>query len=202
VKIVHLHQTQAPGTADHWYNMETVLLIQFLEKEKIMSKSLENLKTAFAGESQANRKYTAFAKRADEEGHPQIAKLFRAAAAAETVHALNHLRAMEGVKTTAENLQAAIAGENYEVVTMYPTMLSEATAEQDKRAGRSFDYALQTEKVHEELYRKAAALLEKGKDAPDVTYYICPICGFTHEGPVDGKCPVCNTPAERFEKIA
>ena len=167
-----------------------------------MSKSLDNLKTAFAGESQANRKYLAFAKKADEEGHPQIAKLFRAAAAAETVHAHNHLRAMEGVKSTAENLQVAIAGENYEVVTMYPTMHAEAVAEDDKRAAKSFNYALQTEKVHETLYRQAADLLSKGKDAPETTYYVCPICGFTHEGPVDGKCPVCNAPGEKFEKIA
>ena len=167
-----------------------------------MSKSLDNLKTAFAGESQANRKYLAFAKKADEEGHPQIAKLFRAAAAAETVHAHNHLRAMDGVKSTAENLQVAIAGENYEVVSMYPTMLGEANAEGDKRAARSFNYALQTEKIHEALYRKAAELLSKGKDAPETTYYVCPVCGFTHEGPIEGKCPVCNTPAEKFEKIA
>jgi len=167
-----------------------------------MSKSLDNLKTAFAGESQANRKYLAFAKKADQEGHPQIAKLFRAAAAAETVHALNHLRAMDGIKSTAENLEVAIAGENYEVVSMYPTMLAEANAEEDKRAAKSFNYALQTEKIHEALYRQAAELLGKGKDAPETTYYICPVCGFTHEGPVDGRCPVCNTPGESFEKIA
>ena len=166
-----------------------------------MSKSLDNLKAAFAGESQANRKYLAFAKKADAEGHPQIAKLFRAAAAAETVHAHNHLRAMDGVKSTAENLEVAIAGENYEVVTMYPTMLAEAQAEDDKRAAKSFGYALETEKIHETLYRQASELLLKGKDAPETTYYICPICGFTHEGPLEGKCPVCNAPGEKFEKI-
>ena len=167
-----------------------------------MTKSLDNLKAAFAGESQANRRYLAFAKKADEDGFPQIAKLFRAAAAAETVHALNHLRAMDGVKSTAENLEVAITGENYEVVSMYPTMLTEAQGEGDKRAAKSFGYALETEKVHEALYRNARELLGKGKDAPETTYYICPICGFTHEGPIVGKCPVCNTPAERFEKIA
>jgi rubrerythrin len=95
----------------------------------------------------------------------------------------------------------AIAGENYEVVTMYPTMFAEATAEGDKRATRSFNYALQTEKIHEALYRNAAELLKQGKDAPDVTYYVCPVCGFTHEGPVDDVCPICNTPGERFMKI-
>ncbi len=167
-----------------------------------MSKSLDNLKTAFAGESQANRKYLAFAKKADEEGFPQIAKLFRAAAAAETVHAHNHLRAMDGVKSTAENLEAAVAGENYEVVSMYPPMLAEAEAEGDKRAAKSFGWALEVEKIHEALYRKARELLGKGKDAPETNYYVCPICGYTHEGPMDGRCPVCSTPGEKFEKIA
>jgi rubrerythrin len=167
-----------------------------------MSKSVDNLKAAFAGESQANRKYLAFAKKADVEGFPQIAKLFRAAAAAETVHAHNHLRAMDGVKSTAENLEVAIAGENYEVVSMYPTMLAEAQAEGDKRAAKSFGYALEVEKIHEALYRKAAELLTKGKDSVETTFYVCPVCGFTHEGPIEGICPVCSTPAEKFEKIA
>ena len=167
-----------------------------------MSKSLDNLNIAFAGESQANRKYLAFAKKADEEGFPQIAKLFRAAAAAETVHAHNHLRAMDGIKSTAENLEVAIAGENYEVVSMYPTMLSEAVEEGDKRATKTFGYALEVEKIHETLYRNARDLLGKGKDAPVTTYYVCPVCGFTHEGSWEGKCPVCSTPGERFEKIA
>jgi len=167
-----------------------------------MSKSTENLQTAFAGESQANRKYLAFAKKAEEEGFPQIAKLFRAAAAAETVHATNHLKVMDGVKTTAENLQAAIAGENYEVTSMYPPMLATAETEADKRAARSFRWALEVEKIHEALYRKAAELLGKGKDAPVTEYYVCPICGYTHEGPMQDKCPVCGTPAEKFEKVA
>jgi rubrerythrin len=166
-----------------------------------MPTAVENLKTAYAGESMANRKYLDFAKKADEEGHPQIAKLFRAAAAAETVHAHNHFRAMDGIKSTAENLEVAIAGENYEVVTMYPTMFAEATAEGDKRAQRSFNYALQVEKMHEAYYRNAAELLKQGKDAPDVTYYVCPVCGNTHIGPMEGPCPICNTPGERFEKI-
>jgi len=167
-----------------------------------MSKSVDNLKTAFAGESQANRRYLAFAKKADQEGFPQIAKLFRAAAAAETVHALNHLRAMDGVKGTAEDLEVAIAGENYEVVSMYPTMLAEAQTEGEKRAAQSFNYALQTEKVHERLYRQAAEAFGKGKDMPETQYYVCPVCGMTHEGPMEGRCPVCNTPGENFEKIA
>jgi len=169
-----------------------------------MSKTIDNLKAAFAGESQANRKYLAFAKKAEEEGFPGIARLFRAAAAAETVHALNHLKAMDGVQSTGDNLKAAITGENYEVEKMYPPMVSEAeaNAETDKRALRSFKWALEVEKVHEALYRKAAELFGKGKDAPMVEYYVCPVCGFTHEGPMEGPCPVCNTPAAKFDKIA
>ncbi len=166
-----------------------------------MSKSLDNLKTAFAGESQANRRYLAFAKKADAEGFPQVARLFRAAAAAETVHAHNHLRAMDGINSTAENLDVAIAGENYEVVTMYPTMLAKAVEENEKRAMKTFGDALEVEKVHEALYRKARELVAKGKDCPETTYYICPVCGFTHEGPLEGRCPVCNTLGEKFEKI-
>jgi rubrerythrin len=167
-----------------------------------MSKSIDNLKTAFAGESQANRKYLAFAKKAEEEGFPQIAKLFRAAAAAETVHANNHFKAMDGVKSTAENLEAAIGGENYEVVSMYPPMLAEAETEGEKRAARSFKWALEVEKIHEALYRKAAEFFGKGKDVPATDYYVCPVCGYTHEGSMTEKCPVCSTPAEKFEKIA
>jgi rubrerythrin len=166
-----------------------------------MSKTIDNLKAAFAGESQANRKYLAFGKKAAEEGFPQIAKLFRAVAAAETVHAHNHLRAMEGVKSTAENLEVAVGGENYEVVSMYPPMLADAEVEGDKRAARSFRWALEVEKIHEGLYRKAAGLLGKGKDAPETEYYVCPICGYTHEGSMMDKCPICGTPAEKFEKI-
>jgi rubrerythrin len=166
-----------------------------------MSQTIDNLKTAFAGESQANRKYLAFAKKADEEGHPQIAKLFRAAAAAETVHANNHFKAMGGVQSTAENLQTAISGENYEAVSMYPPMLTEAESAGEKQAVRSFHWALEVEKIHEALYRKAAEMFEKGKDAPATDYYICPICGFTHEGPLDGQCPICGAPGEKFEKV-
>jgi rubrerythrin len=168
-----------------------------------MSKSVDNLKAAFAGESMANRRYLAFAKKADQAGFPQIARLFRAAAAAETVHAHNHLRAMDGLKDTAENLQVAIEGENYEVVTMYPTMLAEAQTEGDKRAAQSFNYAFQTEKIHEQLYRQAAEWFGQGKDIPDVEYYVCPVCGHTHVGRMDGgRCPICNTPFEKFEKIS
>ncbi len=149
-----------------------------------MTKSMEDLQAAFAGESQANRKYTAFARKADQEGHPQVARLFRAAAEAETVHAINHFIAMDGVKSTAENLQAAVDGEHYEAVSMYPDFLKDANAENDKRAIRTFNYALEVEKIHEELYKEALTNLGKDTDAYD--YYVC---------------PVCNTPGGRFERI-
>lgn len=166
-----------------------------------MSKVVEDLQAAFAGESQANRKYLAFAKKADEEGYPQIAKLFRAAAAAETVHAHNHLRTLGGIQSTTENLKAAVAGENYEAVTMYPEFVKDAEAEGAKSALRSFHWALEAEKVHEALYRKALDNLEEGKQAT-FDYYVCPLCGYTHEGALEGKCPVCGTPGTKFERIS
>jgi rubrerythrin len=168
-----------------------------------MSKTTDDLKAAFAGESQANRRYLAFAKKAEEEGFTQVARLFRAAAHAETVHALNHLRALGEVKSTTENLQAAIGGENYEVVNMYPEFIKDAEAEDFKRALSSFRWAMEVEKVHEALYTKAFQALEAGQDVPEVEYYVCPVCGFTHEGPPEmGKCPVCATPTERFERMS
>ena len=164
-----------------------------------MSKTTENLQAAFAGESQANRKYLAFAKKADQEGYPQIAKLFRAVAAAETVHAHNHFNALGGVKSTEENLKLAITGENYEVVTMYPGMIADAESEDQKKPLSSFKWAYEVEKVHEALYRHALEHMDPS--APVVDYYVCPVCGFTHAGKYEGKCPVCNTPAEKFVKI-
>ncbi len=164
-------------------------------------KSTDNLKAAFAGESQANRRYLAFAKKAEEDGFPQVARLFRAAAAAETIHAHNHLRALGEVKSTNENIKAAIAGEHYESVTMYPDFIKEAEGEGAKKALSSFKWALEVEKVHEMLYQKAFECLQSGTDAPAVEYYVCPFCGYTHEGPAPEKCPVCGTPGSRFEKI-
>jgi rubrerythrin len=169
--------------------------------EDAMTKTVDDLKAAFAGESQANRKYLAFAKKADADGLTQIAKLFRAAAAAETVHAHNHFRALDGVGTTNDNLKVAIEGENYEWVTMYPEFIKDAEAESMKRALNSFKWAWEVEKVHEELYRKALVSLEAQKPLEEVDYYVCPICGYTHEGPMQGICPVCKTPAEKFERI-
>ncbi len=166
-----------------------------------MSKTLENLQHAFAGESQANRRYLAFARKAEEDGYPQIARLFRAAAHAETVHALAHFRAMDGVKSTAENLKEAIGGENYEVNSMYPPFIEAAKAEGDKRAQRSFELAWEVEKVHEELYREMLALLEGGKPGEEFDYYVCPVCGYVHKKSAPEKCPVCGVPGERFERI-
>jgi rubrerythrin len=165
-----------------------------------MSKTVNDLKAAFAGESQANRRYTAYAQKAEEEGHPQVARLFRAAAAAEAIHAKNHLKALDGIQSTADNLKTAIAGENYEVESMYPEFIRDAESEGARRAQRSFQWAMDVEKVHEALYRKALDMLGV-EELPDFDYYVCPFCGYTHEGPLEGKCPVCGTPGEKFERI-
>jgi rubrerythrin len=166
-----------------------------------MSKTEEGLKEAFAGESQANRKYLAFAEKADKEGFPQIAKVFRAAAAAETVHAHNHLRVLGGIKSTKENIQAAIEGEHYEFTKMYPEFLEAAKAEKNKDAERTFNYANEVEKVHHKLYNAALDSIEKGKDLKKEDIYICPICGYTHEGNPPEKCPVCGAAKKVFKKI-
>jgi len=165
-----------------------------------MTKSYDDLMAAFAGESQANRKYLAFAKKADEDGFPQVAKLFRAAAAAETVHAHNHLRAAGEVKTTEENLKAAVAGEHYENSEMYPAFIKDAEADGDKKALRSFNYANEVEKIHEELYK--AALANLGKETEVYDYYICPVCGFTHARTAPEVCPICGCPGAKFEKVS
>jgi rubrerythrin len=166
-----------------------------------MTKSVEDLKAAFSGESQANRKYLAFAKKADADGLTQVAKLFRAVAAAETVHAQSHFRALDGVGSTADNLKDAIGGENYEWVTMYPEFIQNAEVESARRALASFRFAWEVEKVHEQLYLNALTALENQQSLPEVDYYVCPICGFTHEGPLAGNCPVCKTPANKFERM-
>ena len=164
-----------------------------------MSKTINDLKEAFAGESQANRRYLAYAKKAADEGYPQVAKLFRAVAAAETAHAHNHFRILGGVNSTAENLKDAIAGENYEVVTMYPEFIADAEAEEEKKALTSFKWAYEVEKEHEILFRQALEAL--GKEAGELEIYVCPVCGHTHVGLPPDKCPVCGTPQKRFERI-
>jgi rubrerythrin len=164
-----------------------------------MSKTEKSLKEAFAGESQANRKYLAFAAKADQEGYLQVARLFRAAAEAETVHAHNHLRALNGIRSTKENLQEAIAGETHEFKTMYPEMIEVAKAEGQKVAERSFNYANSVEKVHAQLYQSLMDGL--GKPQENYSYYVCPVCGFTAEKQAPGACPVCGTKGEMFKKI-
>jgi rubrerythrin len=164
-----------------------------------MSHSEKNLKDAFAGESQANRKYLAFAKKAQQDGYSQVAKLFRAAAEAETIHAHSHLRALKGVKSTADNLKEAIGGETYEFQSMYPPMIETAKAEGDKAAERSFTYANEVEKVHAALYQKALDNLDK---LETVDYYVCDVCGYTCENEAPDVCPVCGAKAKAFFKVA
>ena len=163
-----------------------------------MSKSEQNLRDAFAGESQANRKYLAFAKKADQEGYPQVAKLFRAAAEAETVHAHSHLRTLKGIGSTADNLKEAIAGETHEFKTMYPAMIEDAKAEDNKAALRSFDYANTVEKVHAKLYEDALAKMD-GMAAAD--YWVCSVCGYTCEDEAPDECPVCQAKKKAFFKV-
>ncbi|SNB46226.1 rubrerythrin family protein [Geobacter sp. DSM 9736] len=163
-----------------------------------MSKSEEYLKEAFAGESQANRKYLAFAKQAEKEGFHQAARLFRAAAEAETIHAHNHLRALGGIRSTRENLQEAVAGETHEFKEMYPPMIEAAVAEGATQAERSFRFANEVEKVHAELYRKMLDSLEVGAETWD--YYICPVCGHTVERQAPEACVVCGAKGSVFFK--
>ena len=160
--------------------------------------TMDDLKAAFAGESQANRTYLAFAKKADEEGYAQVAKLFRAAADAETVHALAHLGVMGGVNDTAANLEEAIGGETHEFTSMYPAMIAQAEEEGNRAAVETFDNANQVEKIHAGLYRKALDDLGKNEE---VDYYVCQYCGNTVEGEPPERCPICGRPRKMFEKI-
>ncbi len=163
-----------------------------------MTKTEQNLQEAFAGESQANRKYLAFAKQADQEGYPQAAELFRAAAEAETVHAHAHLRALGGIRKTAENLKEAISGETHEFKKMYPGMIETAKQEGHKAAERSFSYANAVEEVHANLYQKVLDNLENKKP---VDYYVCSVCGYTCENGPPETCPVCGSKAKAFSKV-
>ena len=163
-----------------------------------MSKTEQNLQEAFAGESQANRKYLAFAQAADKEGYPQAAKLFRAAAEAETVHAHNHLRALKGIKSTKENLQEAISGETHEFQNMYPEMIKAAEAEGNTEAKRTFTYANEVEKIHAALYQEVMKNLESKET---YSYYVCPVCGYTSEKEAPDTCPVCGTKGKAFKKV-
>lgn len=162
----------------------------------------DNLQAAFAGESQANRKYLAFAKKAEDDGFPQVAKLFRAAADAETIHAHAHLRVLGGVKDSVSNLKEAIAGEAHEFKSMYPEFLAEAEKEDNKPAIYSFKNALAVEEIHHNLYSDALKAVEGGSDLPAQTIYVCPVCGNTVLGAAPDKCPICNVPGEKFLEVA
>jgi len=161
----------------------------------------DNLKEAFAGESQANRKYLAFAKKAEADGYPQVAKLFRAAAEAETVHAHAHFRVMGGIQSTEENLKAAIEGEGFEFQQMYPKFLAEAEQENNKPAVFSFKYALAVEEIHHGLYDDALKAVKSGSDLPEAKIYICPVCGNTVKDDVPDTCPICGTAKEKFQEV-
>jgi len=166
-----------------------------------MARTEQDLKDAFAGESQANRRYLAFAKKADADGFPQIAKLFRAAADAETIHAMNHFRVLGGVKTTEENLGVAIAGEAYEYQTMYPSFYEDAKAEANKGAMGTFGDAKSAEKVHHDLYASALASLKSGKDLGTATVWVCPVCGNIEFGAPEERCKICNTPGSKWFEV-
>ena len=165
-----------------------------------MPKTDENLKAAFAGESQANRRYLAFAKKAEEEGFMQVSKLFKATAESETVHALNHLRITGEIKSTLENLGSAVSGETFEFKEMYPGYIETAKKEGNKQAAWSFDVANKVEQIHAKLYSKAIDALKNKKPNEKVDYYVCSVCGNTVEGEPPDKCPICGSPKEKFYK--
>ncbi|MGD2065157.1 MAG: rubrerythrin family protein [Dehalococcoidia bacterium] len=166
-----------------------------------MSNTKDNLEAAFAGESQANRKYLFFAEKAGQEGHKQVAKLFRAAADAETVHAKNHLKVMQGIKSTRENLLAARGGENYEFTEMYPEFIKQADAEGNSKAKDSFDMANKVEQIHHGLFDAALSKVEKGEPIAEKPIYVCQYCGNTVEDEAPEKCPVCGAPKKMFKLI-
>lgn len=166
-----------------------------------MGTTQENLQSAFAGESQANRRYLFFAEQAEKEGQPQVARLFRAVAEAETVHARNHLKAMGGIKPTNDNLKESINGENYEFTKMYPAFIEQAKREAKKQAEVFFDYANKVEKVHHTLYQSTLNALEGGQKLKDEVYHVCQVCGYTVEGDAPEKCPICGAPTARFKRV-
>ncbi len=167
-----------------------------------MASTQDNLKAAFAGESQANRKYLFFAERADKDGYPQIARLFRAVAEAETVHARKHLQTVNGgINETAKNLEAAIDGELYESTEMYPNFIRQAESENNKSVQASFTQVSKVEELHADMYDKALDAVKNGKSMKDTPYFVCQGCGYTAEGVAPDKCPICGAPVSRFKKV-
>ncbi len=164
-------------------------------------KTEQNLQEAFAGESQANRRYLFFADKAEKEGHPQVARLFRAAAEAETVHARNHFNAMDAIGATKENVMAASVGEHYEFTRMYPVFIDQAEQEQNERAKRTFEYANEVEQVHYLHFEEALKALNEDRQLKEEPYFVCQVCGNTVPGEAPEKCPVCGAPARSFKRI-
>lgn len=164
-------------------------------------KTKDNLMSAFAGESQANRKYLAFSKKAETEGYKNIARIFQAIAEAETVHALKHLETAGKVGSTPENLAEAVEGENYEFTTMYPEFIETAMQEDQKQALRTFEYANEAEKVHGVIFQDLKDKIAGGTDAPDKTVHLCPVCGWVGLDPAPERCPICNTPSKSFNQF-
>lgn len=162
------------------------------------TKTADDLAEAFAGESQANRRYLAFAEKAEGEGYPQVARLFRAAAESETIHAHNHLRLLKEVKSTRENLTQAVEGESFEFLKMYPSMIREAEESGFADVSRSFGFANEVEKVHATLFQK---VLDRLGSNEEVDYYVCGGCGYVAEGDAPEKCPVCGAPRKVFRRI-
>jgi rubrerythrin len=165
-----------------------------------MNNTINNLKEAFAGESQASQKYLAFAKKAEKDGFRNVATLFRTAAQAERIHAEGHLGALDGIGSTAQNLAVAIEGETYEYTKMYPPMLKQAEAEGHK-AKRMFDYAAKAEAVHAQLYQLALAAVQKGQDLPEANIYLCPVCGHIEFGTPPETCPICKTKGSSYIQV-
>ena len=166
-----------------------------------MDETEKNLQEAFAGESQANRRYLFFAEKAEKEGHSQVARLFRAVAEAETVHARNHFATMDGVGSTKDNLLAAIMGEHYEFTRMYPVFIDKAEEEENKRAQRTFEYANEVEQIHHRFYEEARQTLEVGQQLKNEAYSVCQVCGNTVTGEASEKCPICGSPRSQFKQV-
>ncbi|MFC1860323.1 rubrerythrin family protein [Chloroflexota bacterium] len=166
-----------------------------------MSNTDENLQSAFSGESQANRRYLFFADKAEKDGYPQIARLFRAIAEAETVHARNEFNAMDGVGSTRDNLVAGAMGEHYEFTRMYPPFIEQAESEGNKRAQLSFEYTNEVEQIHHKLFEGAVKAFDAGQKLKDEPYFVCPVCGYTVAGEAPEKCPVCGTIGSKFKRV-
>jgi rubrerythrin len=166
-----------------------------------MTQTDDNLRAAFAGESQANRRYTFFAEKAEKEGLKQVARLFRAAAEAETIHARNHFNAMDGVGSNVDNLSAGVIGEHLEFTRIYPAFIDKAMEEENTRAQKTFEWANEVEEIHYNLYQEMLKLIKAKQTPKDEPYYVCPVCGNTVADNTPDVCPICGTPGSKFKKI-